>query len=132
MSLADLILKTDDLPREPAPTPEWPEADGKLFVRVLTGQERRDLELFFRPDENGQPKNGDPRAFTVGKGVVDQYGSRVFTDEHIATLAQKNSIVLDRLYDAIARISGIRADAAAIEGERKNSATTPGGDSSTD
>jgi len=136
MSLAELILSADDLPREPLPTPEWPAADGKLFIRALTGQERRDLELLFRQNADAEesPNNQeklDPRAFVAAKAFCDENGQRVFQDNQIKALAGKNSIPLDRAYDKCVRLSGIRLTAEEAEQEKKTSEkTTSSGSSS--
>ena len=129
MSLAEMILKADDLPKVPVETPEWSEVDGKLHGRVLTGTERRQLEKLFTQSEE-QPDQ-DPRAYVCGKAIVDEFGGRVFTDEQITALSGKSSVVLDRAYDAIMRISKIRESKEEVETARKNSSTTDGGDSST-
>jgi len=134
MGLADLILQAEDLPRQSFPCPEWPVADGKLFVRGLTGLERVEWEqIFADPLKRTVVVVGnDPRALTAGKAIVDEFGGRVFADEQIELLSQKNAAVLERAYDAILRLSGIRASAKDVGDERKNSEKTPGEDSSTD
>ena len=131
MSLSDLILQSDDLPRVAIPTPEWPAADGKLFCRPLTGSERRYLERLFRRSEAEDmvQEPVDPRAYVCAKAICTGDGDRVFSDDQISAVAEKNSIVLDRAYDVIMRISGIRASTAEQEDARKNSEPTPGSDS---
>jgi hypothetical protein len=128
MSLADLILKASDLPKEHIETPEWPEADGKLFGRVLTGMERRELEKLFTAAED-QPDR-DPRAFVCGKAIVDEFGGRIFSDEQITALSGKSSVVLDRCYDVIMRISRIRETKEEAKLEKKDLPATTEKDSS--
>jgi hypothetical protein len=130
--LAEIILAADDLPREPFPCPEWPAADGKLFVRVLTGTERLVWERAVSDFVKGTVivAGNNPRALLAGKALVDEFGARVFNDEQAVALSEKSSAVLERAYDACLRISGIRETAAEVEAARKNSAKTPGAASS--
>jgi hypothetical protein len=132
MSLAKIVLQTEDLPKVPFPCPEWPAADGKLFLRVLAGMERMEWEeCFVAPEKRTLPlPTADPRALAVGRAMVDEHGGQVFNDEEIALLSRKNAAVLDRAYDAVLRLSGIRKSAKQAEDDRKNSAKTPGGGSS--
>lgn len=128
MSLANLILQSDDLPRKPFPCPEWPEADKKLFVRGLTGDERLEWEqCFVDPSKRTIviPSN-DPQALVAGKALVDEWGGRVFSDEQIAMLGAKNTAVLNRAYDASLRLSSIRKSESEVAEDRKNSVATTG------
>ena len=130
--LATVILETDDLPRVPFPCEEWPKANGKIFVRGLTGAERLEWEQCFADPLKRTVVLvcDDPRAVVAGRAIVCEFGGRVFTDEQIQALSGKNGAVLDRAYDAILRLSGIRATAKEIEAERKNSKETTGDGSS--
>jgi hypothetical protein len=126
MGLAESILAADDLPRVAVATPEWPAVDGRLFVHVMTGQQRRDVELFFRPSDTGDPQKGDPRAMLAALCVCDADGTQVFTVDQVAKLASKSATALDRIYQAALDINGMggKADEA-----KKNSEETTGDDS---
>lgn len=119
--LKELIQRQDDLPREPFPTPEWPELDGELYVRGMTGVEGDEHEIFMANHAvDGKIKPGTPHvSATLGvKGLVDQNGERVFTNspEDIAILGGKAKSLLDRLFFKIQELSGIgKAAAEALE-----------------
>lgn len=102
----ELILKAQDLKRESAEVPEW---GGTLFIRGMSGAERDAFEtsLF--------SKNGAERIFTgdniraklLVRCIVDDKGERLFGDDDVAALGQRNAATLDRLYDIAQRLSGI-------------------------
>ncbi len=128
--LKALIQQQDDLPREPFPTPEWPELDGQLFVRGMTADEGDEHEIFManHSDLDGKIQPGTPYlSARIGvKGLVDVDGDRLFTDspEDIAILSGKANILLNRLYFKVRKLSGIGK--AAAEALEKNSERTPG------
>ena len=62
MGIRDSILSADDLPRRAVATPEWPGADGLLFVRTMTGAERDEYETLVYSKQNGNGKPRDLRA----------------------------------------------------------------------
>ena len=131
MQFADKILAAIDLPPvDTGAIPEWNIKAGELFQRGMTGLERRKFELLFLPDSMGNRPEGDPRATAVAFTLCDSGGRRVFADEQIPQLAAKNSAVLDRLYAAAVKLSGL--DGAGDEDKIKNSEQTSGSGSSSD
>ena len=131
MNFAEQILSASDLIPEPVGAiPEWQIAEGVLFQRGMTGQERREWELLFVRDEAGERPDGDPRAAAVAKTLCDASGRRVFSNEQIPALAAKSAAVLEQLYDNAARLSGISTPKGGEETARKNSGPTDGTDSS--
>jgi hypothetical protein len=130
MDYATKILAAIDLPPESVGAiPEWGIEAGQLFQRGMTGGERRKFELMFVPDPLGGRPEGDPRAAAVAFTLCNADGARVFTDAQIPLLAEKNSRVLDRLYESAVRLSGIQKEDA-VDEESKNFAETSGSDSS--
>ena len=130
--LGQAILDEDDLTPESFDCPEWPKVNGNVFVRGLSGEERFEWEqCFVDPLKRTVALVcSDPRSLVVGKAMVDTFGGRAFSDEQIQSLGKKNGAVLDRAYDKILRLSGIRATAKEVEAERKNSVKTTGDGSS--
>lgn len=132
MSLRELILGAQDLPRVAVPTPEWEGTDGQVYVRGLTGNERDRYEIFLahhqedeeRLREEAEPQDTDDakprvilalgtdkvRATIVAMGSVDVDGTRIFDDKDVALLGSKHAGVLDRLYSKIRELSGMDSD----------------------
>jgi len=134
LKLSDIILNTNDLPCFPFPTPEWPEADGKVFIRALNGEEQFAWEQTFVPSEKRilVPPCDNYLALVAGYAMVDGTGERIFSDEQIRLLKEKNSNLLARAYDAIMRLSKIRYTKEEFEDAKKNCEKTIGNDLSTD
>ena len=121
--LRDLVLKSDDLPRRPVPTPEWPQADGRVFARALSGDERDKWEVFManhsEPVEDGDVRRLRPgtkhiRATLIVMGACDENGDAIFSENDVIAIGMKNAAPLDRLYDAIRELSGMTLEAAAV------------------
>ena len=133
-NLAQLIFDEPDRPvsPEPIPTPEWPRADGKVFARALSGDARDQHETFVSNlvERGGRgrlkPNSIGIRAHLVALGSCLADGSPIFTVADVERLGQKNAAPLDRLYDAIRRLSGMDRD----EDAEKKSETTTGDGSS--
>ena len=101
MGLRNKILETNDLKREPFPCPEWPEADGELWVRGLTAAESVHLH-----------DHGDEVMPWVASCVLlDEDGEPVFTEADVPELAKKSPAVLNRIVNATYRLSKMTADA---------------------
>jgi hypothetical protein len=100
MSLRSKILEVDDLKREPFPCPEWPEADGQLFVRGLTAEESVKLN----------EHTDDLMPWVASCVVLDEDGERVFEDGDVADLATKSPAVLNRITSATYRLSKLTDD----------------------
>jgi len=114
------VLACTDLQPEAVATPEWPTVDGKLFVRGLSGSERDEWELFLasRREDSGEWKPGTTniRATLIVKCCVDASGTRLFADADIPAVGAKSAAVVDRLYGAARRLSGL----AVTEDDAKN------------
>jgi hypothetical protein len=114
-SLRDNILSASDLAREQVDTPEWePAGVPAVFVRALTAAERDQFEqgLVERtPDGGVRTKTKNFKAGFVARIVVDEDGNRVFGDEDIDALGEKNANVIDRLWDKGRELSGMLREA---------------------
>jgi hypothetical protein len=123
----DDILKAEDLETREVDVPEW---GGSVLLRALDGTGRDAWEA----SRTAQRTNLDGtveiaadlsniRAKLVVQSIVDEDGKRVFTDRDVAALGKKSALVLDRLFDITAEMSGIGPKSAAdAEG---NSGTAP-------
>lgn len=103
----DDILKADDLPTEDINVPEW---GGTVRVRGLTATERDRFEFRLAAAKD-KPDEVDVRAQIVGRCLVDEDGSRLFTDKELPKLGVKNAAAMDRLFDVVRRLSGMGDDA---------------------
>ncbi len=146
--ISEQILKTDDLPREMVSTPEWPEVDGQIYARRLSGDELDIWEIFMAhqidpktidDDETRFMKLGTKqlRAQFVILGACDEDGDTIFDQSHLTWLGMKSAAPLERIRDVIRRLSGMdsvkKKDGDDDEDEtEKNSPEAPGNDSSTD
>lgn len=121
------ILEADDLAHEDVPVPEW---GGTVRVRGLNGRERDSYEMRMAVAHKNGETDVDIRASLVGRCMVDENGDRLFTDKELPQLARKSGAVLDRVFDVVARLSGIAGggDADAVG----KSAATSGDGSPTD
>lgn len=130
-TIAERILAAVDLPPQPVEIPEWGIKKGEAFQRGMGGRDRRRWEMCFARNELGELLNpeDEPRSLAVGSTLIDAQGARIFSDEQIERLADKNAAVLDRLYDGALILSGIRSRSQ-IEGDIKNYGETSGSDSS--
>lgn len=112
---AAAILAADDIPTDYVDVPEW---GGRVKVRAMTGTERDYYDAQSAIQRREAP--GDPAAVMGGfrvrmlvKVLIDEKGRRLFQDDQLAALGAKNGAVIDRIYDAVAALSKLGADAQA-------------------
>lgn len=133
----DAIFAVDDVEYRDVPTPEW---GGSVRVRSLSGADRDAFEASMTmtrpsldPAKKGElenvPDTANGRAKLVARGCVDDDGNRLFTDADIVALGAKSAKVLDRLFDAIAELSGL-GEKAEAEAEGNSGAAPSGGSTS--
>lgn len=114
----DAILGADDIRYEYVDVPEW---GGTVRVRSLTGSERDEYDAeSWAMTNGGKDAKGaltDFRVRRVARAIVDEDGAPLFSARDIAALGRKNGMVIDRLDDAISRLSGMDTEAvkAALE-----------------
>jgi len=91
---------------QPVETPEWPDADGSVFVRNLSAKERDDWEA----DICKNPKKRDLsnlRAKFVVWCVCDKAGELTFGPQDAGWLGDESAAVIERLWEEGRKISGI-------------------------
>jgi len=103
----DAILGAEDLPRELVEVPEW---GGCVYVRALTGTERDAFEASVVEQRGKSTKMNlrNIRAKLVALTVVDEEGTRLFSDADVKLLGQKSAAALDKLFEVAQRLSGLR------------------------
>jgi hypothetical protein len=106
----DDLLKAEDLAAEEVDLSGIPGYDGTVLVRGMTGKERDEFEASIMVRAGGRmvPDLRNTRAKVVAKCVVDDDGTRMFTDHDVAALGEKSGAVIDRIYAVAARLSGLR------------------------
>jgi len=126
----DDILKMKDVFTEEVDVPEW---NGTVLVRGLTGKQRDNFEagLLERRGRRMIPNTANIRAKLVAWSVVDDDGSRMFTDAEAEELGDKSASAMDRIYTVAAKLSGLTeedveelAENFGTQAPGKNSSTT--------
>ena len=121
------ILAVDDIVTEDVDVPEW---GGTVRVRGLSGVERDAFEasMIERRGKKVETNLTNLRAKLVAASVVDEKGSRLFSDADVKALGAKSAAGLDRVYDVAQRLSGISDDD--VDELAGNLSGTASGDSS--
>lgn len=102
----DAILSAVDIPQEDVAVPEW---GGSVLVRGLTGRQR---DAFEAGMIRGQGKNQqlvleNMRAKLSALTIVDEQGSRLFSEVDVKALSEKSAAALDRVFAVAMRLSGL-------------------------
>lgn len=115
------ILAQTTLPREVVDVPEW---GGQVLVRALSGQERDAFEssLVKQDGKKRIVTTENIRARLCQKAMINEDGSEQFSLNEIPLLGQTSAAALDRVYDVVARLSGISDED--VEKMAKNSGQT--------
>ena len=123
------ILSVDDLKTKDVEVPEW---GGTVRIRELTGTELDSYEAqqTRQVGDRVEPNPIGSRARLVVRALIDENGKRLFADADAMKLSEKSGLVLDRLWDEIAALSG--QTAAAVEDAVKNSDKTESDGSTSD
>ncbi|MCG8430382.1 MAG: phage tail assembly chaperone [Candidatus Omnitrophica bacterium] len=105
----DDILQVSDLDRKVINVPEW---NGDVMVRTMTGAERDNFEqsLFDQKGKSTKANMDNLRAKLLAKCLVNEEGSKLFSEKDIGKLGEKSAKVLDRLYTIARDMNGIGAD----------------------
>ena len=125
----DDILNASDLARERVEVPEW---GGAVLVRALTGRERDAYESSI-VHPNGRAMKytlTNMRARLVSLSVIDEAGTRLFSDSDVELLGRKSAAALERVFEAAQRLSGLSAQD--VDELVKNSESGPSDDSGSD
>jgi hypothetical protein len=119
---ADQIFAADDQTKKRVEVPEW---GGDVLVRALTGTERDSYEasMSVQRGDRFEPNPVGARARLVVRAAINANGDRLFQDNQADELGNKNGAVLDRLWDAIAELSGMTSKS--VKDAEGNSADIP-------
>jgi hypothetical protein len=104
----DLILNAIDQKIEAVEMPEW---GGVVHVRSLNGSERDSYEAgMVRFGADGKPKEvrlQNMRAKLCALTICDETGKRLFSDDDMDALSQKNASALQKIFGVAQRLSGL-------------------------
>ena len=124
-TLAEKILAAQDIEREAVECPEW---GCTVHIRAATGKERDEWEGSLSTDaarpKDRKLKYAGARARLVVKVAEDEAGARIFSDDQADALSGKSGRVLDRLFDAAARLAGITEDESEKNSPTRNGSPT--------
>lgn len=101
------ILDAADRKQEKVHVPDW---GGDVLVTTMTGTDKDAFEVdrFQKKGPDADVNMRNFRAALVVRCVVDEQGKRLFTDQDAEALGQKSGLMLDIVYDAAARLNGLR------------------------
>lgn len=122
------LLTSERATKIPRERLELPELGGFVYVKGMTGGERDEFEKSCR-DTKGRLR-GNTRARLAVRTVVNEDGSRVFTDDEIIMVGRIRVDVLQKVFNLAQKLSGISdADVEELGGDSDGSEA--GTDSST-
>lgn len=122
----DAILAVDDIQTREVFVPEWGDS---VFIKGMTGAERDAFEAANR-DSSGNQKLTNFRARFLVRCIVNENGTRIFSDADAAALGKKSSGALNRLWDVSNELNGTSEEAQdETEGNSGTDETEGGSDS---
>lgn len=92
LSKSKILAAKDVKLSEAIPVPEW---GGEVFIKTLSGTERDAFE-----DAYSESRMKQFRVRFLVLTLCDDSGERLFGDGDIDALGKKNSVVINRLFDA--------------------------------
>ena len=105
MKLLEQILAADDTATEIVDCPEWKV---KIKVRTLTGAEKDAWETqILAAKKKGGINLAGLRTLLIVKSACDDQGKPSFSTSDVPKLNQKSALVLNRIYEVAAKLSGI-------------------------
>ena len=128
MSVLAKILGRQNKAPVPVPTPEWPTADGKIFVRRLSALER--VEFHTAASAQKAIAGAAFQAFIVAFCAADEAGNRGFPDDAWRALQAEPCTVIDRIADAADDLNLLSS--AARENLKKKSPAIPFSENTSD
>ena len=112
----DQIFSKPDIETDEVDVPEW---GGTVRIRSITAAQQKEIAKIQNNTARSETdRYARGRLQMVVFGCVDKEGSPLFTEDDFAALEERNPGVLNRLSDAIGRISGL-SDAATDAAEGK-------------
>lgn len=105
----DAILGASDIPRETVAVPEW---GGSVIVQGLTGTERDALEaaMLEQKGKDQRVNLANFRAKLIARSIVDESGTRLFSDADAVQLGRKSAVALQRVFKVAQQLSGLAPD----------------------
>jgi len=106
MLTKEQILNSNDLVTEEVDVPEW---GGTVFVKSMTGTERDLFEQSIIETKGKSTKTNlaNIRAKLCVMTLVDDKGSRLFTDLEFGVLGKKSAKALDRVFTVASELNGL-------------------------
>lgn len=124
LSAAD-INAVQDAVSETVPVPEW---GGEVIIKAMTGTERDEFEAEMW--KSGKLDRRNYRSRFLVRVLVNESGTRIYTDAGAADLGKRNAAVIERLYDHAGRMSGLGDEVQEeTEGNSGTDGTEGGSDS---
>jgi hypothetical protein len=129
------ILAIDDQETADEYVPQW---DTIIPIRSMTGTERDHYEaslVSYQRDAKGQPQVksielDNLRARLISLVAMDGNGGRLWTQQQVLALGEKNAVALDQLFQAAQRLSKLTAPA--IEAAKEALGNAPSGELGSD
>lgn len=107
-TLRERILAADDRQFEEIWVPEW---DEHVRVRGLTGAERDSYEASITDQRSGSMNTRviitNLRAKLVALSIVDEDGSRVFSEKDVVALGGKSARALQRIFEVCQKLNAL-------------------------
>jgi hypothetical protein len=108
----EAILSVDDRRTETFHVDEW---GGEVTIRMMSGEQREDLEIKIANREKNGLAGRRIRALAVVYSLVDERGQPLFTTKDVDALAEKSGTALDKILERIIALNGMNnAEAEAI------------------
>lgn len=105
------ILAAKDIITETFPIPQW---GGDVTIRMLTGEQREELESRIQTFKSGAKKS--VRALAAVYSLVGEDGAPLFTQSDVAELAAKSGVALDTIFDHVLKLNAMtKAEAGELE-----------------
>jgi len=118
MTLKNQIFASNDLKTDVVDAKEW--GIPKLSIKELNARERDEIAIKVKEAE-GTLEITDNKwyAMMISKSAIESNGERMFSDDDVDALLEKNSSVLRRIGEAVVELSGYTEKA--VEDAEKNS-----------
>lgn len=100
----EAILSAHDLKTETVKVPEW---GGEVIVSMMTAATRDLWELSLIGDGKGNFNTVNMSARLMAYCVVDEKGSRLFTDKDAEALGKRSAKAMRRCVTVIQRLNGL-------------------------
>lgn len=122
--IREQILAQPDLAQVAVDLSEfWPGLDGQLYVRKMSATERSSYELSMDFSDEGTPRDRlNIQTKLAVRTLVTEDGQRIFGDDDLDLLADKNAEALQVIFEAAAEVNGLTKDS--VRALEKNSSET--------